>query len=106
MSKDLKTLKDFLRRRDDLFRNPTLKGAEAFFSHASTDWTNPLSPLAAVHKARLQWLDVTDAMIAESIAWLIAHNYKTTLKGAEPFTPETRDIERAIHDKPPLKGVK
>lgn len=100
---DSAELKTFLAERDALFLNPTLKNA--------TDWWNrnrlpkPVRydvPLAAVHKARLQWLDATDEMIKESMEWLKAHDYEVTMKGAPPLTPERRDADRATLGKPPL----
>jgi hypothetical protein len=33
-------------------------------------------PLETVHKARLQWLDATDGMLAESRAFLFDHGYE------------------------------
>jgi hypothetical protein len=56
-------------------------------------------PLIAMHKARLQWLGATDAMLAESMEWLIARGYETTMQGAPPLTPQRRDAARALHDK-------
>jgi hypothetical protein len=38
----------------------------------------PDVPLAALHKARLQWLGATDAMLAESIGWLTMRGYETS----------------------------
>ena len=38
--------------------------------------SHPIVPLATVHKARLQWLDATDDMLAESRAFLFDHGYE------------------------------
>ena len=98
-------LREFLAKRDELFRNPTLE--------AATKWWNenkfpppaePNVPLAAVHKSRLQWLEATDAMIAESMRFLRENNYHKTLKGMPPLTPVTRDVQRVSHGKKPLMG--
>jgi hypothetical protein len=63
----------------------------------------PDVPLATVHKGRLQWLDATDAMLAESAAWLDAHGYNVEgLRGMPPLTPAERDRQRAFQGKPPL----
>ena len=103
MSKLDEELKAFLEKRDALFRNPTLEAATAYWKE------NNLPPLerfdvqlATVQKARLQWLDATDAMLAESIAWLTSHDYDVTLKGAPPLSPERRDADRISLGKKPL----
>ena len=96
-------LKAFLAERDALFRNPTPEAALTFWNHQG--FPAPYSedvPLATVHKARLQWLGATDAMLAESSLWLHEHHYKTTLRGGDPLTPQTRDEQRVMHGKPPL----
>ena len=63
---------------------------------------HPTVPLATVHKARLQWLDATDDMLAESRAFLFDHGY-----GAVPniraYTSKTRDAARAKLGLAPLK---
>jgi hypothetical protein len=55
-----------------------------------------------IHKARLQWLDATDAMLAESQQWLKDNGYLATMKGATPLTPQNRDAQRMQHGRPPL----
>jgi hypothetical protein len=100
MDKELRTM---LAERDALFRNPTLEAAQAFWLKSNFEtWKRPDVPLAATHKARLQWLDATDHMLAESIEWLKANGYELTMKGAPPLTPEQRDAERRFLGKPPL----
>lgn len=100
---DRKELKKWLAERDKLFLNPTLEAAQQYWiRHNFPPWAKPDVPLAMVHKGRLQWLDATDEMLAESIAWLEANGYKTTMKGAPPLTPERRDADRATLGKPPL----
>jgi hypothetical protein len=91
----------FVALRDAVFHEPTLENAIKFdrqFNHASS----PETALAGVHKARLQWLDATDAMLAESIAWLEERGYETSWRGAPPLTPEARDRDRAQLGTPPL----
>jgi hypothetical protein len=100
---DHEDLKAFLAMRDEVFANPTLENARAFWD--SQKFPPPLAedvPLGTVHKARLQWLDATDTMLAESAQWLKDHGYKGTMKEADPLTPETRDAQRALIGKPPL----
>jgi hypothetical protein len=93
------------RKRDALFRDMTLEHALKLWAE-SPDYGRPLArrdvPLAAAHKARLQWLDATDAMLAESVIWLTEHGYETTWHGAPPLTPERRDADRAAIGKLPL----
>jgi hypothetical protein len=96
-------LKAFLAKRDALFRNPNIVDATAWWvSEGHPNPVRPDVPLATVHKARLQWLDATDEMIAESMAWLQANDYGTDMNGAPPLTPERRDADRAALGKPPV----
>lgn len=86
-------------------RNPTLETATAYW--VKHNYPPPVRfdvPLAMTHKARLQWLWSTDQMLAESIQWLEANGYETTLKGAPPLTPERRDEERKMFGWPSLKS--
>lgn len=100
-------LKAHLAKRDALFRNPNALDALAWWHEnvpeAPVDAT---VPLATVHKARLQWLDATDDMLAQSIMWLEANGYHTDNKGAPPLTPERRDADRAAIGKRPLNDDK
>jgi hypothetical protein len=96
-------LRTFLAKRNALFRNPNIVDATKWWvSEGHPAPVRPDVPLATVHKARLQWLDATDAMIAESMAWLQANDYGTDMNGAPPLTPERRDADRATLGKPPL----
>ncbi len=54
-------------------------------------------------QGRLQWLDATDDMLAESRAFLLDHGYGGVphLRG---YTSRTRDAERAKRGLPPLKS--
>jgi hypothetical protein len=100
-------LKEFFEKRDALFNNPTVEGALAFGPSPPGGWLDPTNgPLAAVHKARLQWINVTDKQIEESMHWLTMHNYETSSKGAPPLTPERRDEERKQRGLQPLGKVK
>ena len=56
-----------------------------------------------VHTIRLQWLDATDAMLADSRAFLFDHGYKAGLN-IRAYTSKTRDAERARHGLAPLRG--
>lgn len=96
-------LREFLDIRNELFRNPTLKAATAYWERRGfAPSSDPLVPLATVHKARLQWLESTDAMLEESKQWLIINGYKTSHKGIEALTPERRDADRKFLGKKPL----
>jgi hypothetical protein len=96
-------LKEFLKKRDELFRNPTLKAARDFAPPPPPGkWLNIEGPLVAVHKARLQWLDATDDMLSESVRWLTNRGYKTSFNGAPPLTPEERDRQRVLQGKSPI----
>lgn len=98
-----KELQRFMEERDALFTNPNLVDATAWWqrNHLPTPARYDV-PLATVHKARLQWLDVTDEMIIESMRWLLDNGYETTFRGSPPLTPERRDADRAQLGKPPL----
>jgi hypothetical protein len=100
----------FIARREALFRHPTLEGATALMADAGagaelTRLERPDVPLAALHKARLQWLGATDAMLSESLTWLTVRGYETSSRGAPPLTPERRDEQRQAHGLPPLNDV-
>jgi hypothetical protein len=98
-------IEEYNRKRDSLFRDMTLEHALKLWAESpdrDTRLARPDVPLAAAHKARLQWLDATDAMLTESVIWLTEHGYETTLNGAPPLTPERRDADRKLIGKPPL----
>lgn len=93
----------FLSERNKLLCNPTLEDALAYWKKEGyPPPVDPTVPLATVHKARLQWLDATDAMLRESQEWLLANGYLTTTKGLPPLTPEKRDAERKERGMLPL----
>ena len=96
-----KQLAAYLAERDALFLDPNPQAALAHWKKYG--FPGPVAlPLAAIHKARLQWLDATDAMLQESREWLEAHAYATDLRGAPPLTPETRDAQRKALGRLPL----
>jgi hypothetical protein len=93
----------FIAKRDVVFLNPTLEGAKKLLEEQGlSDFVRDDVPLATCHKARLQWLDATDEMLTESIAWLKAHGYDATTENAPPLTPESRDKQRTAMGKEPL----
>jgi hypothetical protein len=98
-------IKEFLQLRDALFNNLTLETALAF--HKKYGPKDPLErfdvPLAAAHKARLQWIEATDNQLAESLKWLQDNDYEVTHMGAPPLTPEIRDAQRIARGMPPLR---
>jgi hypothetical protein len=99
-------LKLFLAERDRLFLNPNPVDALAWWHKYTAEApTDARVPLAAVHKARLQWLDATDTMLAESKRWLEANEFGVDWQGAPPLSPDQRDIDRARVGKPPLSQV-
>lgn len=96
-------LQKFLAFRDGVFNNPTIDSATKLWQLQKLPKpTDPMVPLIAVHKARLQWLDATDKQLEESKEWLISHGFELTMKGAPPLTPEQRDADRVSIGKPPL----
>ena len=93
----------YLAERDALFRDPNPGGALAHWKkYGYPKPVAPSVPLAIIHKARLQWLNATDAMLQESREWLKEHNYELDVRGAPPLTPETRDAQRKALGMPPL----
>ena len=81
----------------ELLRNPTLEGATAYWeSKGLVPPENPLDSLAAVHNARLHWLEATNVMLEQSKNWLTRHNYSLGYFGLSPMTPERRDLAREI----------
>ncbi len=102
---DMAAFDEYLDAREALFRNPSDEAARAWWtSEGYAPPFHPRVPLETVHKARLQWLDATDDMLAESRAFLFDHGY-----GAIPhfraYTSKTRDVARAKLGLPPLKDL-
>ena len=65
-------LNDYLAALEVLFHNLNNEAARAWWtSKGYAPPIHPTVPLATVHKARLQWLDATDDMRAESRAFLL-----------------------------------
>jgi hypothetical protein len=97
-------LKAHLVKRDALFRQPNAADAMAWWNETMSNIPphDPLVPLAACHKARLQWLDATDDMLAQSKLWLAENGFRADWQGAEPLTPERRDADRISIGKEPL----
>ncbi len=56
--------------------------------------------MATIHRVRLQWLDATDDMLAESRAFLFDHGYDAGLN-IRAYTSRTRDAARAKRGLPP-----
>lgn len=97
------TLNTYLAAREALFRNLSDEAARAWWtSEGYAPPAHPTVPLATIHKVRLQWLDATDAMLAESRAFLFDHGYDTVHIRA--YTSRTRDVARAKCGLLPLKG--
>ncbi len=98
------TVNEYLATLEALFHNPNDEAARAWWT--SQGYAPPIHstvPLETIHKARLQWLDATDEMLAESRAFLFDHGY-----GGVPhlraYTSRTRDAQRAKRGLPPLKS--
>jgi hypothetical protein len=88
---------------ETLFLNPDEEAARAWWtSEGYAPPAHPDVPLATVHKARLQWLDATDDILAESRAFLFDHGYEGI--NIRAYTSKTRDAARAKLSLPPLKG--
>jgi len=97
------TLDAYLAAREALFRNPSDEAARSWWrSEGYAPPAHPTVPLATVHKARLQWLDATDDMLAESRVFLFDHGYAGL--HIRTYTSRSRDAERAKHGLPPLSG--
>ena len=98
-----RTLDEYLAAREALFRNPSDEGARVWWTlEGYAPPAHPTVPLATVHKARLQWLDATDAMLAESRAFLFDHGYEAGLN-IPAYTSKSRDAARAKLGLAPLK---
>ncbi len=98
------TVNEYLAALEALFRNTNDEAARAWWT--SEDYSPPTHstvPLETIHKARLQWLDATDDMLAESRAFLFDHGYGS-IPHFRAYTSRTRDAERAKGGLPPLKN--
>ena len=75
-------------RARSLFRNPSDEAARAWWtSEGYAPPAHPPVPLATVHKARLQWLDATDTMLARA-----ALSCSTTATPASKSAPTRRGV--------------
>ena len=93
----------YLAAREALFRNPSDEAASAWWtSEGYAPPAHPTVPLATVHKTRLQWLDATDAMLAESREFLFDHGYEAGLN-IRAYTSKSRDAARTKLGLAPLK---
>jgi hypothetical protein len=100
----MQTLDAYLAAREALFRNLSDEAARAWWRlEGYAPPAHPTVPLATVHKARLQWLDATDAMLAESRAFLFDHGYEAGLN-IRAYTSKSRDATRAKLGLAPLSG--
>jgi hypothetical protein len=100
-------LGEFNAKREALFRDLTLERATAHWeANGFPPATHWLQPLAAAHASRLQWLEATDVMLAESLQWLRDNRdlFPNLGAGAPPLTPITRDARRVQQGKAPLMG--
>lgn len=100
---------EWIAARDKVMMNPTLENATEWVRYNEQRMGMPpmpfkreTVPLAAVHKARLQWLHATDEMLKESLKWLTEHSYRTTFRGVPALTPESRDYQRKCLGMKPL----
>ncbi len=99
-----KTLNGYLAALEALFHNPSDEAARAWWtSEGYAPPFHPAVPLATIHRSRLQWLDATDDMLAESRSFLFDHGYDAGLN-IRAYTSRTRDAERAKRGLPPLKS--
>ena len=95
------TLNGYLAALEALFRNPNDEAARAWWSSEGyAPPSNPDVPMATIHRVRLQWLDATDDMLAESRAFLFDHGYYAGLN-ILAYTSRTRDAARAKRGLPP-----
>ena len=97
------TLNEYLAAREALFATRAMSGpAPGGTSEGYAPPIHPTVPLATVHKARLQWLDATDDMLAESRAFLFDYGYGG-VPNIRAYTSKTRDAARAKLGLAPLK---
>jgi hypothetical protein len=97
------TLNGYLAALEAMFRNPSDEAARAWW--ASEGYAPPFHPgvpLATIHRVRLQWLDATDDMLAESRAFLFDHGGYDASSNLLAYTSRTRDAARAKRGLPPL----
>jgi hypothetical protein len=70
-------LQDYVKRRNELFCNPTIQGAKAMIKEAcGEEPSDDKIALASLHKARLEWTGCTDKMRMESMSWLLSNGFK------------------------------
>ncbi len=97
-------MNDYLAALEALFRNPNDEAARAWWtSEGYAPPFHPDVPLATIHRVRLQWLDATDDMLAESRSFLFDHGYDAG-PNLRAYTSRTRDAARAKRGLPPLKS--
>ena len=101
-----KDLAEHLAKRNALFRQPNNADVMAWWCEAMGNVApvDPLVPMAGLHKSRLQWLEATDDMLAQSKLWLAENGFEASWRGVEPLTPAKRDADRATIGKPPLNS--
>jgi hypothetical protein len=100
----MQALDAYLAAREGLFRNLSDEAARAWWrSEGYAPPAHPGVPLATVRKARLQWLDATDDMLAESRVFPFDHGYESGLNICA-YTSRSRDAERTKRGLPPLSG--
>ncbi len=99
-----KTLNAYLAALEAMFLNPSDEAARAWWtSEGYAPPFHPGVPLATIHRVRLQWLDATDDMLAESRAFLFDHGGYDAGPNLLAYTSRTRDAARAKRGLPPLK---
>ena len=95
---------EYLVALEALFRNPSDETARAWWtSEGYAPPAHPGVPLETVHKARLQWLDATDEMLAESRSYLFDNGYEGM--NIRAYTSKTRDAARAKLGLKPLRDA-
>ncbi len=96
-------MNDYFAALEAMFRNPSDEAARAWW--ASEGYGPPIHqgvPLATIHRVRLQWLDATDNMLAESRAFLFDPGGYDAGPNPLAYTSRTRDAARAKRGLPPL----
>jgi hypothetical protein len=93
----------YLAAFEALLRNPNDEAAHDWWtSEGYAPPFHPDVPIATIHRARLQWLDATDDMLAESRAFLFDHGYEAG-PNIRAYTSKTRDAARVKLGLAPLK---
>ena len=82
-------IRAYLAKRDACLRNATMADAVWLWREAKmAPPDDPIMPLVALHKARVQWRDASEGEVSASRRWLIERGYPVPVRPADfPRTP-------------------